>query len=151
MEIMKLVYWVFGMLMSGGSIFVGMLLSGGIAKFLDLPSLFIVVIPTIGTLLIGFRGSFLSSFYAIWGEADSIVLDSAIAFWRALKRCAIGYGCLGFMIGLVAMLASLDDVGSIGPNMAVSLISVLYGLLLGYLIVEPMMCSLETKKCRLSG
>ena len=36
---MKLVYWVFGMLMSGGSIFVGMLLSGGIAKFLDLPSL----------------------------------------------------------------------------------------------------------------
>ena len=149
---MKLVYWVFGMLMSGGSIFVGMLLSGGIAKFLDLPSLlFIVVIPTIGTLLIGFRGSFLSSFYAIWGEADSIVLDSAIAFWRALKRCAIGYGCLGFMIGLVAMLASLDDVGSIGPNMAVSLISVLYGLLLGYLIVEPMMCSLETKKCRLSG
>ena len=92
---MKLVSWVFGMLMSGGSIFVGMLLSGGIAKFLDLPSLFIVVIPTIGTLLIGFRGSFLSSFYAIWGEADSIVLDSAIAFWRAFKRCAIGYGCLG--------------------------------------------------------
>ena len=55
------------------------------------------------------------------------------------------------MVGLVAMLASLDDVGSIGPNMAVSLISVLYGLLLGYLIAEPMMCSLETKKCRLSG
>ena len=109
-----------------------------------------VVMPTIGTLLIGFRGSFLSSFDAIWGEVDSQVLESAIAFWRALKRCAIGYGCLGFMIGLVAMLASLDDVGSIGPNMAVSLISVLYGLL-GYLISESMMCSLETKKCRLSG
>ena len=139
---MKLVYWVVWV--------VGMLLSGGIAKFLDPPSLFIVVMPTIGTLLIGFRGSFLSSFYAIWGEVDSQVLDSAIAFWRALKRCAIGYGYLGFLIGLVAMLASLDDVGSIGPNMAVSLISVLYGLLLGYLIAEPMMCSLETKKRRLS-
>ena len=83
---MKLVYWVVlvvGMLMSGGSIFVGMLLSDGIAKFLDLPSLFIVVIPTIGILLIGFRGSFLSSFDAIWGEVDSQALDSAIAFWRA--------------------------------------------------------------------
>ena len=129
----------------------GMVMSGGVAQFVDAASAFIVIVPTIGTLLVAFRGSFLSSFYAIWGEADSIVLDSAIAFWRALKRCAIGYGCLGFMIGLVAMLASLDDVGSIGPNMAVSLISVLYGLLLGYLIVEPMMCSLETKKCRLSG
>ena len=72
---MKLVYWVVWV--------VGMLLSGGIAKFLDPPSLFIVVMPTIGTLLIGFRGSFLSSFYAIWGEVDSQVLDSAIAFWRA--------------------------------------------------------------------
>ena len=128
----------------------GMVMSGGVAQFVDAPSAFIVIVPTIGTLLVAFRGSFLSSFYAIWGEADSIVLDSAIACWRALKRCAIGYGCLGFMIGLVAMLASLDDVGSIGPNMAVSLISVLYGLLLGYLIAEPMMCSLETKKCRLS-
>ena len=54
------------------------------------------------------------------------------------------------MIGLVAMLASLDDIGSIGPNVAVCLISILYGLLLGYLIAEPMMCSLETKKRRLS-
>ena len=138
---MKLVYWVV--------LVVGMLLSGGIAKLLAPPSLFTVVIPTIGTLLIGFRGSFLSSFDAIWGEVDSQALDSAIAFWRALKRYAIGYGCL--MIGLVAMLASLDDIGSIGPNVAVCLISILYGLLLGYLIAEPMMCSLETKKCRLSG
>ena len=137
---MKLVYWVV--------LVVGMLLSGSIAKFLDPPSLFIVVIPTIGTLLIGFRGSFLSSFDAIWGEVDSQALDSAIAFWRALKRYAIGYGCL--MIGLVAMLASLDDIGSIGPNVVVCLISILYGLLLGYLIAEPMMCSLETKKRRLS-
>ena len=82
---MKLVYWVFGMLMSGGSIFVGMLLSSGIAKFLDLPSIFIVVIPTIGTLLIGFRGSFLSSFYAIWGEVDSQVLDVLLPFGEHSK------------------------------------------------------------------
>ena len=54
---MKLVYWVVWV--------VGMLLSGGIAKFLDPPSLFIVVMPTIGTLLIGFRGSFLSSFFPV--------------------------------------------------------------------------------------
>ena len=84
MEIMKLVYWVFGKLMSGGSIFIGMLLSDGIAKFLDLPSLFIVVIPTIGILLIGFRGSFLSSFYAIWGEVDSQVLIVLLPFGKQL-------------------------------------------------------------------
>ena len=144
---MNLIIWI---ALVVGPVVAALLTVGGLGQFIDLPSLFIVVVPTIGTLLIVFRGSFLSSFYAIWGEVDSQVLDSAIAFWRALKRYAIGYGCLGFMIGLVAMLASLDDIGSIGPNVVVCLISILYGLLLGYLIAEPMIRSLETKKRRLS-
>lgn len=125
----------------------GMIMSGGVAQFLDPPSAFIVIIPTLGTLLVGFKGSFLSSFSAIWkGDVDNGELDSAIAFWKAVKRCTIGYGCIGFMIGLVAMLGSLDDVSSIGPFMAVGLISIMYGIIVAYIIAEPMVCLLETKK-----
>jgi len=125
----------------------GMIMSGGVAQFLDPPSAFIVIIPTLGTLLVGFKGSFLSSFSAIWeGDIDNGELDSAIAFWKAVKRCTIGYGCIGFMIGLVAMLGSLDDVSSIGPFMAVGLISIMYGIIVAYIIAEPMVCLLETKK-----
>lgn len=127
----------------------GMIMSGGVGQFVDAPSAFIVIIPTLGTLLVGFKGSFLSSFSAIWqGEIGigSRELDSAIAFWKAVKRCTIGYGCIGFMIGLVAMLGSLDDVSSIGPFMAVGLISIMYGIIVAYIVAEPMVCLLETKK-----
>ena len=122
-------------------------MSGGVGQFMDMPSAFIVIIPTLGTLLVGFKGSFLSSFSAIWGgEVDSNELDSAIAFWKSVKICSIGYGCIGFMIGLVSMLGSLDDVSSIGPKMAIGLISVLYGIIVAYVLAEPMICLLETKK-----
>jgi len=125
----------------------GMIMSGGVAQFLDPPSAFIVIIPTLGTLLVGFKGSFLSSFSAIWKrDVGNGELDSAIAFWKAVKRCTIGYGCIGFMIGLVAMLGSLDDVSSIGPFMAVGLISIMYGIIVAYIVAEPMVCLLETKK-----
>ena len=50
------------------------------------------------------------------------------------------------MIGLVAMLGSLDDVSSIGPFMAVGLISIMYGIIVAYIVAEPMVCLLETKK-----
>ena len=33
----------------------GMIMSGGVAQFLDPPSAFIVIIPTLGTLLVGFK------------------------------------------------------------------------------------------------
>ena len=50
------------------------------------------------------------------------------------------------MIGMIAMLGSLDDMGSIGPKLAVALITILYGFIWGYIISDPIACSLETKK-----
>ena len=62
---------------------------------IDPPSVFIVVIPTIGTLLIEIKGAFLSSFYAIWKEVDRQTVDNAVAFWKTCEKCVIVYGCLG--------------------------------------------------------
>ena len=124
----------------------GMVMSGGVAQFLDAPSGFIVIVPTVGTLLVAYRGSFLSSFSAIWKNVDTETLETAIAFWKTVRACAFGYGCIGFMIGLVSMLGSLDDVSSIGPKIAIGLISVMYGLNVSYLLAAPLICLLETKK-----
>ena len=124
----------------------GMVMSGGVAQFLDAPSGFIVIVPTVGTLLVAYRGSFLLSFSAIWKNVDTQTLETAIAFWKTVRTCAIGYGCLGFMIGLISMLGSLDDVSSIGPKIAIGLISVMYGLNVSYLLAAPVICLLETKK-----
>ena len=129
----------------------GMIMSGGVAQFIDPPSAFIVIVPTIGTLLVAYKGSFISSVTAIWKERRATVFDDkdllmAIAFWQTVGTCAVGYGCLGFFIGLIAMLGSLDDPSMLGPFLAVALITVMYGLIAKYLVAEPIIALLKTKE-----
>lgn len=124
----------------------GMVMSGGVVQFLDAPSAFIIIIPTIGTLLVAYKGSFISSVTAIWQYTGNGKLSTAIAFWQTVGTCAVGYGCLGFFIGLIAMLGSLDNPSMLGPFLAVGLIAVMYGLIAKYLVAEPIIALLENKK-----
>ncbi len=54
--------------------------------------------------------------------------------WASL---AGAYGMLGTLIGLVAMLVNMSDPSSIGPAMAVALITTFYGSLIGNTIGTP--------------
>ena len=47
-------------------------------------------------------------------------------------------GMIGTLIGLVQMLQALDDPASIGPAMAVAMLTTLYGALLANLVFLPM-------------
>ena len=47
-------------------------------------------------------------------------------------------GMIGTLIGLVAMLANMDDPKSIGPAMAVALLTTLYGAMMATMIMIPM-------------
>lgn len=48
------------------------------------------------------------------------------------------FGMIGTLIGLVAMLKNLDDPSSIGPSMAVALLTTFYGSVMANLIFIPM-------------
>lgn len=48
------------------------------------------------------------------------------------------FGMIGTLIGLVLMLGNMSDVESIGPNMAVALITTLYGSILANVFCLPM-------------
>ena len=52
---------------------------------------------------------------------------------------------IGTLIGLVNMLADLSDFASIGPNMAVALITTLYGSILANWICAPVATKLKGK------
>jgi chemotaxis protein MotA len=52
-------------------------------------------------------------------------------------KLAPAFGMIGTLIGLVAMLANLEDKSSIGTGMAVALITTLYGAVLANLIIIP--------------
>jgi chemotaxis protein MotA len=55
------------------------------------------------------------------------------------------YGMIGTLIGLVQMLASLDDPGALGPGMAKAIITSFYGSVMANFIFGPLANKLETK------
>lgn len=68
-----------------------------------------------------------------------------IAFWDNLAAMGPAWGMIGTLIGLINMLKLLSDPSSIGPNMAVALITTLYGSLLANWIGIPIATKLRAK------
>ena len=65
--------------------------------------------------------------------------------FRAIGESAPAFGMIGTLVGLVQMLASLDDPKTIGPAMAVALLTTLYGAVIANLIALPIADKLENK------
>ncbi len=65
--------------------------------------------------------------------------------FTTLGTYAPAFGMIGTLIGLVQMLRNLDDPSSIGPAMAIALITTFYGTILGNLVYLPMAVKLRNK------
>lgn len=50
---------------------------------------------------------------------------------------APGFGMMGTVVGLIGMLRNLEDKSSLGPNMAVALITTLYGSMMANWLISP--------------
>lgn len=74
-------------------------------------------------------------------ETELIYLETRhkknIAFWENVAALGPAWGMIGTLVGLVLMLQNLSDTASIGPNMAVALITTLYGSLVANWIATP--------------
>jgi chemotaxis protein MotA len=73
---------------------------------------------------------------------------------RHAKKIAVLYqwatvapavGMLGTVIGLVAMMKNMSDKESVGPNMAMALITTLYGAIVAHFFCTPMAVKLKTQ------
>ncbi|MCL2030134.1 MAG: motility protein A [Oscillospiraceae bacterium] len=60
---------------------------------------------------------------------------------------AIGpaFGMLGTLIGLINMLNNLEDAASLGPGMAVALVTTFYGSVIANVIANPIAAKLKTR------
>ncbi len=65
-------------------------------------------------------------------------LDTGVTVFEGMGTYAPAFGMVGTLIGLVQMLANLDDPSSIGPKMAVAMITTFYGAVLANLFFIPM-------------
>lgn len=81
------------------------------------------------------------------GERDRTVerMEDGVKVFRAIGDAAPAFGMIGTLVGLVQMLATMDDPSTIGPAMAVALLTTLYGALVANLIALPIADKLEGK------
>jgi chemotaxis protein MotA len=59
------------------------------------------------------------------------------SIFKGMGDVAPAMGMIGTLIGLVAMLSNMDDPKSIGPAMAVALLTTLYGAVLANIVFNP--------------
>lgn len=65
-------------------------------------------------------------------------------FWEALGAAGPAWGMIGTLIGLINMLGNLSDINSVGPNMAVALVTTFYGSLLANWVCTPVASKLKS-------
>ncbi len=78
-------------------------------------------------------------------EHEAVRHNQGKGMFDTLGSIAPAFGMIGTLIGLIAMLKNLDDPSTIGPSMAVALITTFYGSLMANLLFIPMAKKLEIK------
>ena len=68
--------------------------------------------------------------------------------FMTMGNFAPAMGMIGTLIGLVKMLMQMDDPSSIGPSMAVALITTFYGVILANLVFIPISGKLRTRSAQ---
>ena len=63
--------------------------------------------------------------------------SSSEKVWRSMGDAAPAFGMIGTVIGLVAMMANMDDPKAIGPSMALALLTTLWGSALSNVVFLP--------------
>ena len=113
-----------------GSCIIGSAPTGGLGSLWDLISLAIVVVPSY------FLVAAATNSYTFYNDKKSLIL---------FGNLALGFGFIGTLLGLIFGLAGMamppvagvDLMATVISNIAIALITVLYGVLIKYFLVTP--------------
>ena len=131
-----------------GLIIGGITMGGTIAIFIDMPSLAIVTGVTVFfTFAHHSPKEAANALRNAFGKAPVPATEaqrSIRVLWTA-RSLASASGVIGSLIGFVNMLANMDDPKSIGPAMAVALLTLLYAVLIGEGLIGPLINRLRNR------
>ena len=72
-------------------------------------------------------------------------LEEGQRIFKAIGDAAPAFGMIGTLVGLVQMLSTMDDPSTIGPSMAIALLTTLYGAVVANLVCLPIADKLGEK------
>ncbi len=78
-------------------------------------------------------------------QAKQIRHSRSAAVFRKAAEVAPAMGLIGTLLGLVQMLGNLNDPATIGPSMAVALLTTFYGAVLANMVFLPLATKLERR------
>ncbi len=85
-------------------------------------------------------------------ETELVSIESrhktVIGFWEALAAMGPAWGMIGTLVGLVNMLNNMSDPSRIGGDMAVALITTLYGSVLANWLCTPVAGKLKAQNAQ---
>ena len=137
MKIVGVVLLVLGIMMGVG---------GNLPAFIDPPSMIIIITFVLGVLLMsGTRiGSMVASLFTTSsGGPEELAL--AAQGWALARQASVAAGAVGTLVGAVIMLKNVDDFAAIGPGIAIGLLTLLYGLVIGYGFCLPCQKHVEAR------
>ena len=107
--------------------------------FVNIPSLIIVLGLTFFALVAS--GNKIGLLLSLLTRKDVLPNDLHDASYTVFMagRYSMSAGAVGVFIGLVLMLANMDDPAALGPSMAICLLTALYGTILKYFIYAPIL------------
>ena len=91
----------------------------------------------------GFEGGDIQRILGQELEAQMDRHSRSTSILRRASEIAPAMGLIGTLLGLVQMLAQLEDPSSIGPAMATALLTTFYGAILGTVVLAPLAAKLE--------
>ena len=133
---MRIINILIAFIIFNGAIIIGSANTGGIGSLWDGISLAIVVVPSY------FLVAASTNSYTFYNDKKSLIL---------FGNLALGFGFIGTLLGLIFGLAGMamppvagvDPMAMVISNIAIALITVLYGLLIKYFLVIPWAHSLK--------
>lgn len=93
----------------------------------------------------GYDPAFIQESLELERDQNLARLDEGKRIYKAIGDAAPAFGMIGTIVGLVQMLSNMEDPSTIGPAMAVALLTTLYGALIANLIALPLSDKLSTK------
>ena len=114
----------------------GILIGSSLLPFVHPPALIIVLGVLFGGLIWSFPAGEIAAVLQEMLTKVELTEERALAghaFFSRAADLAIGAGLVGTLIGLTQMLQSLEDPTTIGPAMAMALLTLLYGVIIGEL------------------
>jgi chemotaxis protein MotA len=91
----------------------------------------------IGLLVDGHDGDVVRSIMEKDVQMASARHEEGAGIFKTMADIAPAMGMIGTLVGLVAMLSNMDDPKSIGPAMAVALLTTLYGAIMANMVGIP--------------